>query len=324
MKEAVVSVKNLSKTFRIFKSNGISSLFNRKYEDIKAVNDVSFEVYKEEFVGFIGQNGAGKTTTLKCLTGLLTSDSGEVEVLGFNPKKRKHEFLSRIALVMGNKSQLWWELPAIETFKLNKEIYEVSDEKFEEVVMEMVELLEIEEVVNIPVRKLSLGERMKCEIVASLIHTPELLFLDEPTLGLDVVSQQRLRDFLREYNKRYKASIVVTSHNMEDIKDLCKRVIIIDKGKKIYDGKVDDLAKNFVKNKEIVFTLSSVTTHKKIEEVGKIIEFSGLSGVISVPREKVASASSKLLNNFQVEDLNIQEPSLEYIVKELFEGRYKV
>lgn len=324
MKEAVVSVKNLSKTFRIFKSNGISSLFNSKYEDIKAVNDVSFEVYKEEFVGFIGQNGAGKTTTLKCLTGLLTSDSGEVEVLGFNPKKRKHEFLSRIALVMGNKSQLWWELPAIETFKLNKEIYEVSDEKFEEVVMEMVELLEIEEVVNIPVRKLSLGERMKCEIVASLIHTPELLFLDEPTLGLDVVSQQRLRDFLREYNKRYKASIVVTSHNMEDIKDLCKRVIIIDKGKKIYDGKVDDLAKNFVKNKEIVFTLSSVTTHKKIEEVGKIIEFSGLSGVISVPREKVASASSKLLNNFQVEDLNIQEPSLEYIVKELFEGRYKV
>lgn len=324
MKEAVVSVKNLSKTFRIFKSNGISSLFNRKYEDIKAVNDVSFEVYKEEFVGFIGQNGAGKTTTLKCLTGLLTSDSGEVEVLGFNPKKRKHEFLSRIALVMGNKSQLWWELPAIETFKLNKEIYEVSDEKFEEVVMEMVELLEIEEVVNIPVRKLSLGERMKCEIVASLIHTPELLFLDEPTLGLDVVSQQRLRDFLREYNKRYKASIVVTSHNMEDIKDLCKRVIIIDKGKKIYDGKVDDLAKNFVKNKEIVFTLSSVTTHKKIEEVGKIIEFSGLSGVISVPREKVASASSKLLSNFQVEDLNIQEPSLEYIVKELFEGRYKV
>lgn len=324
MKEAVVSVKNLSKTFRIFKSNGISSLFNSKYEDIKAVNDVSFEVYKEEFVGFIGQNGAGKTTTLKCLTGLLTSDSGEVEVLGFNPKKRKHEFLSRIALVMGNKSQLWWELPAIETFKLNKEIYEVSDEKFEEVVMEMVELLEIEEVVNIPVRKLSLGERMKCEIVASLIHTPELLFLDEPTLGLDVVSQQRLRDFLREYNKRYKASIVVTSHNMEDIKDLCKRVIIIDKGKKIYDGKVDDLAKNFVKNKEIVFTLSSVTTHKKIEEVGKIIEFSGLSGVISVPREKVASASSKLLSNFQVEDLNIQEPSLEYIVKELFEGRYKV
>ena len=324
MKEAVVSVKNLSKTFRIFKSRGISSLFKRKYEDIKAVNDISFEVYKEEFVGFIGQNGAGKTTTLKCLTGLLTADMGEVEVLGFNPKKRKHEFLSRIALVMGNKSQLWWELPAIETFKLNKEIYEVSDERFEEIVLEMVTLLGIEEVVNIPVRKLSLGERMKCEIVASLIHTPELLFLDEPTLGLDVVSQQRLRDFLREYNKRYKASIVLTSHNMEDIKDLCKRVIIIDKGKKIYDGKVDDLARNFVKSKEIVFTLSSVATHKEIEKVGKIVEFSGLSGIISVPREKVASVSSKLLNNFQVEDLNIQEPSLEYIVKELFEGRYKV
>jgi len=324
MKEAVVSVKNLSKTFRIFKSKGISSLFNRKYEDIKAVNDISFEVYNEEFVGFIGQNGAGKTTTLKCLTGLFTADSGEVEVLGFNPKKRKHEFLSRISLVMGNKSQLWWELPAIETFKLNKEIYEVSDEKFEEVVIEMVELLGIEEVVNIPVRKLSLGERMKCEIVASLIHTPELLFLDEPTLGLDVVSQQRLRDFLREYNKRYKASIVLTSHNMEDIKDLCKRVIIIDKGKKIYDGKVDDLARNFVKSKEIVFTLSSVATHKEIEKVGKIVEFSGLSGIISVPRESVASASSKLLNNFQVDDLDIQEPSLEYIVKELFEGRYKV
>ncbi|KKP75961.1 MAG: hypothetical protein UR73_C0030G0001 [candidate division WS6 bacterium GW2011_GWF1_35_23] len=324
MKEAVVSVKNLSKTFRIFKSKGISSLFSRKYEDIKAVEDISFDVYKEEFVGFIGQNGAGKTTTLKCLTGLLTPDSGEVEVLGYDPKRRKHEFLSNIALVMGNKSQLWWELPAIETFKLNKEIYEVSDARFEEIVLEMVELLGIEEVVNIPVRKLSLGERMKCEIVASLIHTPELLFLDEPTLGLDVVSQQRLRDFLREYNKRYKASIILTSHNMEDIKDLCKRVIIIDKGKKIYDGKVDDLARNFVKSKEIVFSLSSVATHGEIEQVGKIIEFSGLSGIISVPRESVASASSKLLNTFQVEDLNIQEPSLEYIVKELFEGRYKV
>jgi len=178
MKETVVSVKNLNKTFKIFKSRGISSLFNRKYENIKAVNDISFEVYKEEFVGVIGQNGAGKTTTLKCLTGLLTPDSGEVEVLGFDPKKRKHEFLSRIALVMGNKSQLWWELPAIETFKLNKEIYEVSDDRFEEIVLEMVELLDIEEAVNIPVRKLSLGERMKCEIVASLIHTPELLFLD--------------------------------------------------------------------------------------------------------------------------------------------------
>lgn len=324
MKEVVISVKHLSKSFKVCTSKGLSNLFNRRYENIKAVEDISFNIYKEEFVGFIGKNGAGKTTTLKCLTGLLTADEGEVEVLGFNPRKRKSEFFSRIAFVMGNKSQLWWELPALESFRLNKEIYEISNEKFEETVEEMVNLLGLQEIINIPVRKLSLGERMKCEIVASLIHTPEVLFLDEPTLGLDIVSQQRLRNFLKEYNKKYKASVVLTSHNMEDIKDLCRRVIIIDNGKKIYDGKVDDLAKNFITNKEIVFTLSSVVSHKEMEKMGKIIEFSGLSGIISVPRERVTSVCSKLLNTFPVEDLNIQEPSLEYIVQELFEGRYKV
>ncbi|MBP6922045.1 ATP-binding cassette domain-containing protein, partial [Candidatus Dojkabacteria bacterium] len=240
-KELVVKVKNLSKEFKV------------SQKSIKAINNISFNIYKEEFVGFIGQNGAGKTTTLKCLTGLLAPDEGEVRVLGHEPQKRDYDFLSSISLVMGNKSQLWWELPPIETFLLNKEIYQIEDTFFKKNLSEMVERLGITESINIPVRKLSLGERMKCELVASFLHSPELLFLDEPTLGLDIVSQQKLRDFLADYQARNKATVILTSHNMEDIKNLCKRVIIIDKGKLLYDGRLTELTEKFVKEKFVRF-----------------------------------------------------------------------
>lgn len=311
MKQSVVSVTNLTKYFKGIK------------EDIRAVDDISFDVYKEEFVAFIGLNGAGKTTTLKCLTGLLTPTDGKISVLGYEPSKRKHDFLKKIGMVMGNKTQLWWELPAIETYRLNKEIYDIEDSKYNEILNELVELLGIREAIEIPVRKLSLGERMKCELVASLIHTPELLFLDEPTLGLDILSAQALRDFLREYNKRYKATILLTSHNMQDVSDLCRRVIIIDKGRLVYNGKISDLTTNFVKTKDILFTLQEPATQKEMSEIGNVTKFTGVSGVLSVPRSRVASTSSKLLSKFKVSDLNIQEPSLEYVVGDIFKGKYR-
>lgn len=311
MKRSIVTVTNLKKDFK-----GIN-------EDIHAVDDISFDIYKEEFVAFIGLNGAGKTTTLKCLTGLLTPTSGKISVLGYDPSKRKQEFLKKIGMVMGNKTQLWWELPAIETFQLNKEIYEIEDNKYDEIVDELTNLLDIKEILQIPVRKLSLGERMKCELVASLIHTPELLFLDEPTLGLDIVSAQSLRDFLREYNKRYKATILLASHNMQDISDLCRRVIIIDKGRLVYNGKILNLTTNFVKTKDILFTLQEPVTQKEMFEIGNVVKFTGVSGILSVPRNRVASTSSKLLSKFKVSDLNIQEPSLEYVVRDIFKGKYR-
>lgn len=228
-----ITVKGLRKTFNVAKKN------------IVAVNDVTFNVEERELVGFIGKNGAGKTTTLKCLSGLLVPDSGEIEVLGYTPSERKYDFLQRVSMVMGNRSQLWWELPANETFLLNKEIYQIDDFKYKSILNEMVRRLDAKELLDIPVRKLSLGERMKCELILSLLHTPELLFLDEPTLGLDIISQKNLRDFLAEYHQNYHSTIILTSHNMEDIKDLCKRVIVIDSGSILYDGELTTLTSKF-------------------------------------------------------------------------------
>jgi len=228
-----ITVKGLRKTFNVAKKN------------VVAVNDLSFNVPEGELVGFIGKNGAGKTTTLKCLSGLLVPDKGDVEVLGYIPSERNYDFLQKISMVMGNRSQLWWELPANETFLLNKEIYQIDDIKYKNILNEMVRRLDIKDLLDIPVMKLSLGERMKCELIASLLHTPELIFLDEPTLGLDVISQKNLRDFLAEYHQNYHSTIILTSHNMEDIKDLCKRVIVIDSGSILYDGELTTLTSKF-------------------------------------------------------------------------------
>src|SRR5215210_1665019 len=209
----VITVKHLSKYYQVHQkepglTGSLKSLFNRKYYDAKAVDDISFSIDEGELIGFIGPNGAGKTTTLKCLSGLLYPTSGKVEVLGFTPFERKHPFLKQISLVMGQKNQLWWDLPAIDSFLLNKEIYEIADENYKKTLNELVELLDIQDILQVQVRKLSLGQRMKCELIAALIHNPKILFLDEPTIGLDVVMQKKIREFLKEYNKKYQATII--------------------------------------------------------------------------------------------------------------------
>ena len=321
MKETVVHVKNLKKIYHTRVSRG---LFSTEKREVEAVKEISFDIYGEEVVGFIGPNGAGKTTTLKCLSGLLVPTSGEVEVLGFKPEKRKKEFLQKIALVMGQKSQLWWELAPIETFKLNKEIYGIPDKEYNEVVNEMVEILDIQEVILKPTRNLSLGERMRCEIVAALLHTPELVFLDEPTIGLDVVSQHNLREFIKVYNQRYKATVLLTSHNMEDVSNLCKRVIVIDHGVVLYDGKISELINGFVKEKHIHFVLKENISPDDFKSLGKLTECSGNEGTLVVSRERVSDVSKELLNMFEVVDLDISEPNLEVVIKGIFEGGYKI
>ncbi len=269
-------------------------------------------------MGFIGPNGAGKTTTLKCLSGLLFPTSGLVKVLGYTPYDRKTQFLKQIALVMGQKNQLWWDLPAAETFLLNKEIYEISDDVYKKTLGELVDLLEVEDLLKVQVRKLSLGERMKMELIAALIHSPKVLFLDEPTIGLDVVMQKKMRDFIQSYNQLKKSTILLTSHYMEDVRQLATRVIIIDHGKIIYDGKLENLVKKFAKYKVLSVVLDEYISPDKLSEIGELTDYNFPKAVIRVPRSASNVAAAQLLQKFPVEDLNIEEPDIEDIIRDVF------
>lgn len=325
--QPVISIKNLKRYFKVYQKppglwGSIKSLWNRKYEEVKAVDDISFEIEPGEVVGFIGQNGAGKTTTLKVLSGLLYPTAGQVRVLGFNPWDRKAEFQKQFALVMGQKNQLWWDLPAIETFLLNKAIYEIPDDQYHKTLNKLVELLGVKDILNIQVRKLSLGQRMKCELIAALLHNPKVLFLDEPTIGLDVVMQKAMRDFIKDYNREFKATIILTSHYMGDVKELCERVIIIEKGRKIFDGKLQSIIDKYARNKILSLTFTKPVTKKQLQPFGTIKELSedgsAYTATLIVDRSKATGVASKLLNKLPIEDLNIEEPSIEAIIREVF------
>jgi ABC-2 type transport system ATP-binding protein len=322
--EKAVVVEHLSKYFEVVKADGgflksVSSLFfPSSKEVIKALKDISFTIEEGELVGFIGPNGAGKTTTLKILSGLLYPTSGFVQVLGYNPWDRKPEFLKKIALVMGQKNQLWWDLPAIETFKLNKAIYEIPEEQFKESLNELVELLDVGELLNIQVRKLSLGQRMKLELVAALLHKPKVLFLDEPTIGLDVIAQKKLRDFIFNYNKRFKSTILLTSHNMDDFVNLAKRVIVIDRGEIFFDGEFKGLIDRFARKKLIKVYLSKEADINRFEEIGKIKKVDYPLVVLAVPRETATIASAKILRSFPIADLTVEEEPIDSIIRRVF------
>lgn len=319
----VISVKNLIKNYKVYKKEpgffgAVKSLSSRNYELISAVSNISFEIEEGELVGFIGPNGAGKTTTLKCLSGLLYPSNGKVDVLGFNPWKRDNAFLKQIALVMGQKNQLWWDLPPIESFLLNKEIYGVSDKKFKDTLSELSELLDIQNILRVQVRKLSLGQRMKCELVAAILHDPRVLFLDEPTIGLDVVMQKNLRDFVREFNIKYKSTIILTSHYMEDVKQLCKRVIVIDHGKLLFDGKLSDIVKNYAKEKFIKVIFEKDVKREELERFGKLHTYGLGECTIVVSRKDAPSVVAEILKKFEVEDINIEEPDIEDVIRDVF------
>lgn len=323
MSEVTIKANNLSKHFKTYKKReglrgSIRALFKREYKTVKAVEKISFEIEQGELVGFIGPNGAGKTTTLKMLSGLLFPTSGECKVLGYTPFERKHEYLKQISLVMGQKNQLWWDLPAVETFNLNKEIYEVTDRQYKEVLNELTEMLEVKEVMHQQVRKMSLGQRMKCELIASLIHSPRVLFLDEPTIGLDVVMQKKVREFIREYNRKYRATVILTSHYMDDVKEICQRVIVINNGVLIFDGKLGDLIKKHANYKILVPVFEKEVKKEDLKKIGKVTEFEPLRAVIRVPRDAVPLRAGELLKKFEVDDLDISEPKLEDVIAEVF------
>lgn len=319
----VISVSHLKKYYQSWRKEpgvfgSLKSLVKRQYYEVKGVDGISFSIDEGELVGFIGPNGAGKTTTLKCLSGLLYPNSGKIDVLGFNPYERKPEFLRQISLVMGQKNQLWWDLPPMETFLLNKEIYQIPKDEFEKNLKKLTRLLEVESLVKIPTRRLSLGERMKCELVAALLHSPRVLFLDEPTIGLDIVSQKKMRDFIASYNRICKATIILTSHYMGDIQELAKRVVVINKGRIIYDGDLQKLTQKYVSHKVLSVIFSKEIDPKKLVKIGEIKEFNFPKAVIMVKREVAPAAASELLQEFPVADLNIEEQSIEDIIAKLF------
>lgn len=322
----VISVSRLRKFYKIYKRESgilgsLKSFVSRKYEQVRAVSDISFEITEGELIGFIGPNGAGKTTTLKCLSGLLYPDGGKVSVLGFTPFERNPQYLKQISLVMGQKNQLWWDLPVMDSLILNKEIYEVPQERFDEVVFELSKLLEVQELLNVQVKKLSLGQRMKCELIASLLHSPQVLFLDEPTIGLDIVMQKTLREFIKEYNKRNHATIILTSHYMGDVEALCKRIIIINFGKILYDGLLSNLIKKYAPYKIVKVIFKEYVDPKKLEELGEVRKFGYPELVLRVPNRRSNEIASKILKYFSVDDITIEEPEVEDIIRDVFKDK---
>lgn len=319
----IIEVKNLSKRYEYYKKqagllNSFKSLFHREKLFTDAVKDINFSLEEGEIVGFLGPNGAGKTTTLKMLSGILYPTGGEATVLGYTPWKRQKEFQMQFALVMGQKNQLWWDLPAMESFILNKEIYEIPDKQFHETIDELSKLLDITDILEVPVRKLSLGQRMKAELVAALIHSPKILFLDEPTIGLDVVSQNNIREFLKSYNKKLKTTIVLTSHYMEDVEALCERVVIINHGTIIYDGSLKKLIDEYANNKILEVTFTEKITLKSLSGMGKVKEKQDERWVLEVGKSEVKKVATKILNDFPVDDILINEISVDEVIRNIF------
>ena len=297
----------------------INHFFRRTYRSIPAVQDITFTIETGEIVGFLGPNGAGKTTTLKMLTGLIHPSKGTVKVGGFIPFNRQEAFLQKITLVMGQKQQLIWDLPALDSLRINAAVYNISDKEFQRRVGELTEMLALEGKLTQPVRKLSLGERMKAELLAALLHRPQVLFLDEPTLGLDVNAQVGVREFLREYNQLYQATILLTSHYMADITALCERVLLIHQGKLIYDGRLDGLLESFAPYREIYVELAQALPLEQLMSYGDVQMLEGRSVRFIVQQEAMTRTVSQILANLEVVDLTVTEPPVEEVIGRVFQ-----
>lgn len=323
---SIISVRNLSRTFSVrprslgFKAS-VKSFFSPKKETVRAVTDLSFDIQEGEFVGFLGPNGAGKTTTLKMLSGILHPTTGDASVLGSRPWERKREFQKKFALVMGQKQQLWWDLPPMNSFALNKEIYEIPVRQFSQTLDELVELLDIGHVLRTPVRQLSLGERMKCELAAALLHRPEVLFLDEPTIGLDIVSRANMHAFLKKYNVEKKTTIILTSHYMGNVEELCERLILINHGSLMFDGGLRAFLSARVKHKQIRLRSSRVFIKKELEAFGVVKEAADGFIELIVEKTRVNEVVKALLESFPIDDISITELDLEDVIRELFGGK---
>jgi ABC-2 type transport system ATP-binding protein len=323
----MIEVERLRKWYRVHRrppglSAALRSLFHRAYEDVKAVEDVTFSIRAGERVGFLGPNGAGKTTTLKVLSGLLHPTEGRVAVAGFTPKERERGFLEQITLVMGQKQQLLWDLPPSETFLLNRAIYDIPRKQYDATVAELSELLDLGPLLGKPTRQLSLGERMKCELAVALLHRPKVLFLDEPTIGLDVSMQAVVRSFVRAYNERFGATVLLTSHYMEDVAALCPRVMVIDKGRLIYDGGLAELVRRVRPDKRMLLRFSRAVERRDLEALGTVIEHGDAEAIVQVSQTALQAAVARALSSLPLTDLTVEDPPLEDVMRDLFaQGR---
>jgi ABC-2 type transport system ATP-binding protein len=319
----MIRIRGLTKHYRVHKrppglSAALRSVFHREYTLVKAVDGIDFDVARGERVGFLGPNGAGKTTTLKMLSGLLHPTSGELSVDGHLPQSRETAFLKKIMLVMGQKQQLLWDLPPAETFELNRAIYDVPKDEYRKRLDELISLLEIGDQIGKPTRQLSLGERMKCELAAALVHGPRVLFLDEPTIGLDVSMQVVMRDFIRRYTEQFGATLLLTSHYMDDVAALCPRVVVIDKGQLSFDGKLEALVQKVRPEKRLTLRFSAPVAKERVAELGTVVRHDAAESVIQIPHDSVNVAVGRALAEFPVVDLNVENPPLEEVMSELF------
>ncbi len=320
----IIEVEHLKKEFSYYKKatgikGSLHNLFRRETLTKEAVRDISFSVEKGEMIGFLGPNGAGKTTTLKMLSGILYPTGGRAEVDGFVPWERKNEFKRRISIVMGQKNQLWWDLPASDSFYLNKCIFGVDDGTYRDVVTELSELLDVRDLMSVQVRRLSLGERMKMEILAALIHQPDILFLDEPTIGLDILSQKKIREFLKLYNQQKKTTVIITSHYMADIEALCQRAVIINQGQLVYDGRLGDINRVLGERRLLSVKTSSEVNPAQWEGFGTLRETSAAGAVLEVPQEKVKAILGAILAGLPVEDFTVTEIPIEESIARFYQ-----
>jgi len=316
-----VRIRDLRKTYFVSEREpgvraALKSLVHRRKNEVRAVDGISFELAPGEIVGFLGPNGAGKTTTLKMLSGLLHPTAGELSVLGHAPWKREKAFLRRITLVMGQRNQLVWDIPAADSFELNRAIYRIPTADYRRLLAELSELLELGPLLRKPVRNLSLGERMKCEIAAALLHGPQMVFLDEPTIGLDVTMQRRIRTFIAEYNRRTGATVLLTSHDMSDVEALCKRVIIIHHGRLLFDGELSGLVRRFTEHKTIVVQLADCRAD--LSPYGEVVSCADGFATLRVPKAETARVTERLLADLPVIDLTVADPPLEEVIERVF------
>lgn len=330
----VIDFKNVTKTYRVPEKpkpgawNKVKSLFYRKWLKKKIIKNISFKLKEGEFVGYVGPNGAGKSTTIKLLTGVLTPSSGSISVLGFDPVKDRYQYTYNIGVVFGHRSLLEFDIPVIESFKLFRAIYELDEETFKERLDYFADMLKIRDLLHIQVRKLSLGQRMRCELAASLLHKPKIIFLDEPTIGLDAISKEEIRNFLTKINKEEKVTIILTTHDMDDIEALCTRIILIDEGKVVYDGNLEKFTQGYIKHKTIEFQLGSVKrkaqygavlkSADEVEEEGRTVRLR-----IDIKEHKIASVLDKLLTSAEIDDLTVHSPRLEHVIKEAYKKSSK-